>query len=193
MLGNGGRTPHGVRGLKCSRGDSCILSAASHPPRGAWIEILNAYSRCCQSICRTPHGVRGLKCHLRIQPIQNISRTPHGVRGLKSPRPGRLPAFPAGRTPHGVRGLKFDGEPWPIKKAVSHPPRGAWIEILTVNSVLPFFLSHPPRGAWIEIAGGDCQALLPASHPPRGAWIEMDLTVTIRYNPEVAPPTGCVD
>ena len=34
-----GRTPHGVRGLKYADGDGVCASWASHPSRGAWIEI----------------------------------------------------------------------------------------------------------------------------------------------------------
>ena len=40
FLAFSGRTPHGVRGLKCrSLLQACASSAASHPSRGAWIEI----------------------------------------------------------------------------------------------------------------------------------------------------------
>ena len=101
-----GRTPHGVRGLKC--GSTKILLDGR---RG-----------------RTPHGVRGLKYGLR-QLIQRYGcRTPHGVRGLKfahglvtpscqwshpargawieiAGSPGIGLSRPR-RTPHGVRGLK---------------------------------------------------------------------------------------
>ena len=34
-------------------------------------------------------------------------------------------------------------------------------------------LSHPSRGAWIEIVVNNGGALAMASHPSRGAWIEM--------------------
>ena len=56
-----GRTPHGVRGLKWQIVQRGRVRAASHPSRGAWIEIVadlrDAYNRS----SRTPHGVRGLK------------------------------------------------------------------------------------------------------------------------------------
>ena len=55
-------------------------------------------------------------------------RTPHGVRGLKS---DWIPYNNAriGRTPHGVRGLKYRIPYRPEKRNLSHPSRGAWIEI----------------------------------------------------------------
>ena len=55
-----GRTPHGVRGLKC------LI---------CWPTI--------SARRRTPHGVRGLKC-IQEEAISRLEgRTPHGVRGLK--------------------------------------------------------------------------------------------------------------
>ena len=60
-------------------------------------------------------------------------RTPHGVRGLKSIRLNGISSENR-RTPHGVRGLKFinmDGE---SLLYMSHPSRGAWIEILRLVS-----------------------------------------------------------
>ena len=35
---------------------------------------------------------------------------------------------------------------------VSHPSRGAWIEITPLWLVCKVLQSHPSRGAWIEIA-----------------------------------------
>ncbi len=54
------RTPHGVRGLKCTVG-------------GAQGRIVR----------RTPHGVRGLKSLCSASVTTARRRTPHGVRGLK--------------------------------------------------------------------------------------------------------------
>ena len=34
-----------------------------------------------------------------------------------------------GRTPHGVRGLKYEGGQATHREGMSHPSRGAWIEI----------------------------------------------------------------
>ena len=81
---------------------------------------------------------------------------------------------------------------------MSHPTRGAWIEIYPVHRISAASVwSHPTRGAWIEIFvgggwkhGRPCRTLpgvrglkynLPfdagmpegASHPTRGAWIEI--------------------
>ena len=56
----GGRTPHGVRGLKYPRQRQDHYEGRSHPSRGAWIEI-RASAYWCASRRRTPHGVRGLK------------------------------------------------------------------------------------------------------------------------------------
>ena len=62
MVENGGRTPHGVRGLKSQQ-----FSGGRRTGDG-----------------RTPHGVRGLKCFLHDPGAKRrYCRTPHGVRGLK--------------------------------------------------------------------------------------------------------------
>ena len=37
---------------------------------------------------------------------------------------------------------------------MSHPARGAWIEIMAVSVVMGCGGSHPARGAWIEIFFG---------------------------------------
>ena len=55
-------------------------------------------------------------------------------------------------------------------------------------------LSHPARGAWIEIP-----SLTPPaaeaykSHPARGAWIEMSPGSRTKHGVVVAPRKGCVD
>ena len=56
-------------------------------------------------------------------------------------------------------------------------------------------LSHPSRGAWIEITDRVKEyASLLESHPSRGAWIEMTtLRIGFASNMPVAPLTGCVD
>ena len=64
---------------------------------------------------------------------RSCRRTPHGVRGLKSVVPGNQYRM-TGRTPHGVRGLKFQMENVLEDEALSHPSRGAWIEI--ANAVI---------------------------------------------------------
>ena len=147
---------------------------ASHPTRGAWIEIPGAVVCHDLDSRRTPHGVRGLKSDAR-----------HGWH------------HQSGRTPHGVRGLKLAGHVAAPGPDTSHPTRGAWIEIVSVQRLRhgpgP---SHPTRGAWIEISQADgtgqgCNRRTPhgvrglkwpsgtvepvpaRSHPTRGAWIEM--------------------
>ena len=80
---------------------------------------------------RTPHGVRGLKLGVRRTRRDAPSRTPHGVRGLKfAGQAGR--ETPPCRTPHGVRGLKFELHAGAAAVNVSHPSRGAWIEITAI-------------------------------------------------------------
>ena len=58
----------------------------------------------------------------------------------------------ARRTPHGVRGLKSDGVAVRDLDDLSHPSRGAWIEIVVNNGGALAMASHPSRGAWIEMA-----------------------------------------
>ena len=57
---------------------------------------------------------------------------------------------------------------------LSHPVRGAWIEILEIICGQGSdFESHPVRGAWIEILKLFVFLALDMSHPVRGAWIEI--------------------
>ena len=67
---------------------------------------------------------------------------------------------------------------------MSHPTRGAWIEIRR-NHCLSGHIqgSHPTRGAWIEMYLSGSGGSGGASHPTRGAWIEMDFDVV---NPDIA-------
>ena len=55
------RSPHGERGLKSFLPGMTIFSAASLPPRGAWIEILPIGAANMTRSRRSPHGERGLK------------------------------------------------------------------------------------------------------------------------------------
>ena len=75
------------------------------------------------------------------------------------------------RTPQGVRGLKW-------KK---------WSVWTTEN------MSHPARGAWIEILFDARKLVIKASHPARGAWIEMTKASSGPLPAAVAPRKGCVD
>ena len=118
------RTPHGVRGLKRSRGQQHPRVGQSHPSRGAWIETGWSAIASVTVACRTPHGVRGLK------PLRLIA----------------LVLSEAGRTPHGVRGLK------PIRTGIgntgiaSHPSRGAWIETVINEGYSVFLPRRTPHG-----------------------------------------------
>ena len=99
------------------------------------------------------------------------------------------------RTPHGVRGLKYHVLRLCAINAVSHPSRGAWIEItISGGSVarrgrtphgvrglkcgggcplgcLPCRTPHGVRG--LKYAGMWVSDTDPRSHPSRGAWIEI--------------------
>ena len=77
----------------------------------------------------------------------------------------------AGRTPQGVRGLKLAYGQDRYRHLLSHPARGAWIEIIYLRTVAIGALSHPARGAWIEI---------------RLCWNTLKVE-------SVAPRKGCVD
>ena len=101
------RTPHGVRGLKLEDAGSVCERHASHPSRGAWIEIRETNLSRGTQASRTPHGVRGLK-----------SRGAMG-RGLE-------------RLSHPSRGawIEISSVCWrAYQDTLSHPSRGAWIEI----------------------------------------------------------------
>ena len=77
---------------------------------------------------------------------------------------------------------------------MSHPTRGAWIEINWLRLWRHRQVSHPTRGAWIEILSGPNRLTKRRlSHPTRGAWIEIYIALQIIGNTDVAPHTGCVD
>ena len=54
-------------------------------------------------------------------------------------------------------------------------------------------MSHPSRGAWIEICITNLGTMLVKSHPSRGAWIEISHWEPAASHHYVAPLTGCVD
>ena len=164
---------------------------------------------------RTPQGVRGLKSVGQRKPPYDLGRTPQGVRGLKY-RFCKFLQEVIGRTPQGVRGLKLIGLAVSATRHLSHPARGAWIEIITFAYHKLRCASHPARGAWIEIAFRNANSAssrrrtpqgvrglkssrLPItncaarSHPARGAWIEMMAYWSPCIMVRVAPRKGCVD
>ena len=63
------------------------------------------------------------------------------------------------------------------------------------TAIRPFTggLSHPARGAWIEIEVPPIEGNVFVSHPARGAWIEIVFTELKSSAPVVAPRKGCVD
>ena len=55
-------------------------------------------------------------------------------------------------------------------------------------------MSHPSRGAWIEIVHREDAFFADGtSHPSRGAWIEIGSIYGRSPDVIVAPLTGCVD
>ena len=62
------------------------------------------------------------------------------------------------------------------------------------RSFCAFLLSHPARGAWIEIKrDSKPQESRNESHPARGAWIEIVDLSHFGIKITVAPRKGCVD
>ena len=78
---------------------------------------------------------------------------------------------------------------------MSHPARGAWIEISRSSAPSTAFSSHPARGAWIEMPMWETisQRTMSTSHPARGAWIEIFAYCAKDGDLDVAPRKGCVD
>ena len=77
---------------------------------------------------------------------------------------------------------------------VSHPSRGAWIEMRGLVAVTTPRQSHPSRGAWIEItsvARGTSAKVGRTPHGVRG--LKFDTVVAQMPTVQVAPLTGCVD
>ena len=144
--------------------------AASHPARGAWIEMSSSSTSTKPSGSHPARGAWIEICTTQCRSLNASGRTPQGVRGLKfqhiSP-----PYFLSSRTPQGVRGLK--------SIELHRQIGGHW--------------SHPARGAWIEISWSPCPRLARLSHPARGAWIEMVVSSRLRPLVHVAPRKGCVD
>ena len=100
------RTPHGVRGLKYGGMKHAAMPLASHPSRGAWIEmtVKGQFNGIYGS-----HPSRGAWIEIWASPVRRSTC--------------------GGRTPHGVRGLKCCRIRRPRIRRWSHPSRGAWIEI----------------------------------------------------------------
>ena len=77
---------------------------------------------------------------------------------------------------------------------MSHPVRGAWIEMpINCFQLRLTTRSHPVRGAWIEMSNFLKSTIFPWSHPVRGAWIEIYIIAYPIIIGKVAPREGCVD
>ena len=143
----------------------------SHPARGAWIEIGVSASGTIRKPCRTPQGVRGLKSNNNTHRTSSKRRTPQGVRGLKCQARQTL-LFSCRRTPQGVRGLKFFAHGIKCLGSLSHPARGAWIEIWHPNLFRRPYPRRTPQGV-------------------RG--LKLDRRTRRLPRASVAPRKGCVD
>ena len=189
-----GRTPHGVRGLKCVRKIHDYFTSWSHSARSAWIEIWRYYLSFGEVLVA-----------LRTECVDwnlVILRTVFGA---------------VCRTPHGVRGLKCSACKQGIGAALSHSARSAWIEIGWSFSTLYLYVkSHSARSAWIEIIvlliipaallvalRTECvdwnlmwklkKAKKAKSHSARSAWIEINKKSEFLTRCNVALRTECVD
>ena len=141
-----------MRGLKLDLLLTVAKLCESHPTRSAWIEIFLRFGFSPSPYRRTPPGVRGLKyCPRGFCTLRQACRTPPGVRGLKFTVGLFRVGNNDGRTPPGVRGLKFKIAGIGEEGALSHPTRGAWIEIAHSHRGLYFYQSHLTWCARIEI------------------------------------------
>ena len=162
------RTPHGVRGLKYYHRARSNPDTSSHPARGAWIEIWRTSQFDDRNRSRTPHGVRGLKCHVFSRAEMHVAgRTPHGVRGLKCHSLQRVQTK-IRRTPHGVRGLKYVAQVTAeeFTRRTPHGVRGLKSRAELKAMLRP--LSHPARGAWIEMSLNSSSIAHPKVAPRTG-------------------------
>ena len=64
--------------------------------------------------------------------------------------------------------MKWRGGCRSITSNLSHPARGAWIEIGVSNKKPPAKRSHPARGAWIEISVTATKRTMDLSRTPHG-------------------------
>ena len=146
-----GRTPHGVRGSKYLLSVNLLRNLRSHPARGAWIEIptipacspgstvaprtgcvdRNSASLRAQERRRESHPARGawIEISYARSELASLGVAPRTgcVDRNASTAADLLPA--PGRTPHGVRGSKYLIQTVCEIRILSHPARGAWIEI----------------------------------------------------------------
>ncbi len=79
--------------------------------------------------------------------------------------------------------------------SVSHPARGAWIEIPLKPLRLPALgCCRTPQGVrGLKYFRSYLSNSAVQSHPARGAWIEITTFASFGTDPDVAPRKGCVD
>ena len=143
------RTPRGLRRKKLTKQRKMKTKGKTHPTREAWIEFEKAKNDV------DYWAVAALAGCVDCYALDLVSEGPLSRR-----------------TPRGVRGLKYIHKTLLTVLNMSHPSRGAWIEICKKRILFTASLpSHPSRGAWIEIV-----------HPTR-----------CLRPPAVAPLAGCVD
>ena len=117
------------------------------------------------------------------------------------------------RTPRGVRGLKYEFGSYPRICSMSHPSRGAWIEILTDRRLYGEPDSRTPRGVRGLKSRRTSTTSSPSrrtprgvrglksknqspnnhskqSHPSRGAWIEIAMRALDELEVEGRTPRG---
>ena len=81
-----------------------------------------------------------------------------------------------------------------VVPVVSHPARGAWIEISAVMPADNLSLCRTPQGVrGLKSTGRSVAIIELKSHPARGAWIEIFISRTLPRVFAVAPRKGCVD
>ena len=165
-----GRTPHGVRGLKSDDRAQVRVGIASHPSRGAWIEITVAVS--CGVSC-TSHPSRGAWIEIALRQLSAYVRRSHPSRG----------AWIEIGTMQYISRLSIK----------SHPSRGAWIEIRSSRVVLWRGCRTPHGVRGLKLRCGSLVRMCVVSHPSRGAWIEISTRHLSTTTATVAPLTGCVD
>ena len=95
-----------------------------HPLRGVWVEIVRYDDNRQYLLCRTPYGV----CELKSEQCQIII------------------AESSRRTPYGVCELKCGRVPDPERGGMSHPLRGAWVEISCMSDRYLSDIRRTPYG-----------------------------------------------
>ena len=82
-----------------------------------------------------------------------------------------------GRTPSGVRGLKLSNKVHILHTPLSHPVRGAWIEIGRKTEPLKDQFRRTPSGVrGLKYKSNKTESGALESHPVRGAWIEIGVS-----------------